>query len=320
VSPSAPDAAACAALARRHARTFALASRFLPPEKRRGAFAVYAFCRVADDLVDEPGARAAADVRHALGRHRAALVDALHGRARTPAFRELAWAVHRFGIPHAPLHELLDALRGDLEPAPVHSWDELRRYCEGAASTVGTMCAHVFGLPGDADARRRAERHARTLGVAMQLTNVLRDVGEDAARGRCYLPTADLASFGIERAEVLARAVRAHEPRWRAFMDGQIARARALYAEAEPGLALVPADARCCALVCARGYAAILAEIERADFDTFHVRARAGLPRKLAIAAAAWRESRRSAAPAPAPLPAPRRALAARTVIPGARS
>ncbi|MBV9880385.1 MAG: phytoene/squalene synthase family protein [Gemmatirosa sp.] len=293
------DAALCATLTRRHARTFALASRFLPAEKRRAAFAVYAFCRVADDIVDEPAARDPIAVLGALERHRDALLDALHGRACPPAFRELAWAARRFAIPPAPMHQLLDTLRADVDPQPIARWEQLARYCEGVASTVGTMCAHVFGLPSDPAARRRALVDARTLGVAMQLTNILRDVGEDATRGRCYLPDEDLAAFGIARDEVLARTIPSHDARWRALMAHEVARARSLYAAAEPGLTLIPADARCCALVCARGYAAILDAIERMNHDCLHARAHAGVATKLRIVVSAWQESRRmSATPA----------------------
>src|SRR5262249_55493935 len=152
-------------------------------------------------------------------------------------------------------------------------WAELSMYCGGVASTVGEMCAHVFGLPADADARGRALHHARTLGVALQLTNILRDVGEDAERGRCYLPTADLHAFDIPRRAVLDRTIAPADARWTALMRHEISRARTLYALAAPGLDLLAPDARCCASICARGYAEILRALERRRFDSLTGRA-----------------------------------------------
>ena len=288
------DAAVCAALARHHARTFALASRFLPAEKRRAAFAVYGFCRVADDIVDGPSASRDCDRGEALEKQRNALIAALNGRPDGPLFRELAWAVRRFGIPSTPFHALINALRSDLAPSEIATYSDLTRYCEGVASTVGEMCAYVFGMPCDSASRALALRHARTLGVALQLTNILRDVGEDAALGRCYLPSSDLAAFGIERHEILERTIRPGDGRWQRLMHHQIGRARALYAQAEPGLHLLDADARCCATICSRGYAAILEAIEVRAFDSLNGRARVGSTRKTWILVESWYRTRRS--------------------------
>ncbi len=290
------DSEYCASVTRQYARTFAFASRFLPPVQRRGAFAVYAFCRVADDLVDEPRASGAGRAEYGVEEHRRELVEAIDGRPRGPVFRELAWAIARFGIPTAPLFALLDAVSTDLAPRPMQSWDDLLGYCDGVASTVGEMCAHVFGLPEQPAARRCALRHARTLGVAMQLTNILRDVGEDAARGRCYIPADDLARFGLTREEVLDRRLRADDPRWRTLMVSMVGRARALYASAQPGLSLLPRETRVCATICARGYARILNALEGIDHDALTRRARVSTGVKAWIAFSAWRSNARPAA------------------------
>lgn len=290
------DEAFCATVTRQYARTFAIASRFLPPPERRGAFAIYAFCRVADDLVDEPGATRVQEPEHGVALHRAALVEALGGRPRGPVFRELAWAIRRFQLPTAPLFALLDAISTDLAPRPIQSWDDLLGYCDGVASTVGELCVHVFGLPESPMARRCALRHARTLGVAMQLTNILRDVGEDAARGRCYLPTEDLARFGITREEVLDRSIAADDPRWAKLMISMVRRARALYASAEPGLGLLPRETRVCATICAHGYARILNALEGIEHDALTRRASVSAGAKAWIAFSAWRASVRPAA------------------------
>lgn len=288
-------AAACAAVTRQHARTFYLASRFLSADKRRAAFAVYAFCRVADDLVDASPPGGVTHVAGALDRHRQHLCRALTGRAVDPMFRELQWAVDRFAIPHAPFHDLMAALTADLAPVDYEQWSDLASYCEGVASTVGVMCAHIFGVPRDAITRDLALADAQTLGVAMQLTNILRDVGDDAARGRCYFPAEDLESFGLTREEILQRAIDASDPRWRELMVFEIRRARALFAAAWPGLFLLDPDSRACAILCATGYESILGEIERRKYDSLRGRARVSARRKVRLAWQAWRLGRSGA-------------------------
>ncbi len=301
-----PDEAQCRRVVRAHARTFWLASHFLPPEKRRAAFALYAFCRIADDMVDVRIGERAADVSALLGGYRRRLDDALDGRPDGALFRELARAVRRHGVPASLLHELLDGVARDCGPVRFASWPDLARYCEGVASSVGEMCAHVFGVDGDGAPRQRALRYARTLGVAMQLTNVLRDVGEDARNGRCYLPDDDLAQFGLTRAEVLRGGLGADE-RWRALMAFQIGRARSLYEAALPGIALLAPDSRRCATACAVGYAGILGAIEAIDYDTFNQRARLGMMARARVLWTAWRAApgrpRLRSRLGPAPLP-----------------
>lgn len=292
------DARYCAELTRRHARTFSVASRFLSAEKRRGAFAIYAFCRVADDIVDDALPCDRERAREALDRHRQQFIAAQRGQPNGPLFRELSWAVHRFRIPTAPFHSLLDTLAGDLTPAEFTTWEELTRYCGGVASTVGEMCAHVFGLPARRVARADALAHARTLGVALQLTNILRDVGEDAGRNRCYLPAHDLADFQLSRAAVLRGAIDPADAPWRAFMRAYIERARSLYAQAAPGIAMLDADAQCCATMCSRGYAAILGAIERRGYDSLTGRARIGAARKALLMLHVWHTTRQSSAQA----------------------
>ena len=287
------DAAFCERLARTHARTFALASYLLPSAKRRAAFALYAFCRVADDMVDHATAGQESEVARALEAYRTQLEAALAGRPETPLFRELARVAAAHMIPAAALHELLDGVARDLVPVRYATWGDLARYCEGVASSVGEMCTHVFGVAGAAATRPAAVRHARTLGVAMQLTNILRDVGEDAAQGRCYLPLEDLETFGLGADAVLARAVRADDPRWRALMAFEVKRARALYDAALPGIALLAPDARACATACARGYAAILDVLERTGYDSIGVRARVPHWTRVGVLIDAWRTARR---------------------------
>ena len=283
------DARCCERILRSHSRTFYLASLFLPPEKRRGALALYSFCRLADDIVDDATIRggSAEDVRERLNVHLRGLNRAFHGRPDTPVFREVAWTVQHFGVPRAPLDELLDGVALDLDGCRYRSWRELERYCEGVASSVGEMCTYVWGVRGDASLKA-AVGYARTLGTAMQLTNILRDVGEDAHRHRCYLPEDELAAFGFSADDVLAGRVLERREAWTAFTRSQIDRAFALYAAAAPGIALLSADAQRCANACAVGYASILDAIARQDYDNVTRRASVGWLGRAGVLARAW--------------------------------
>ncbi len=284
------DALHCERVVRSHARTFTLASYFLPVDKRRAAFALYAFCRVADDMVDAAGESDTEIVARELADYERQLAAALAGRPRDAIFREIAWVVDRYRVPTSVLRELLAGVARDLRPTRYESWPELALYCEGVASTVGEMCTHVFGVSGGTPVRARALRYARTLGIAMQLTNILRDVGEDAGRGRCYLPEEDLATFGLTRHDILAGDGQlARDARWRALMAFEIKRARALYDAAIPGIALLAPDAQRCASACARGYAGILGAIEANGYDTVSARARLGHWARVGVLWDVWR-------------------------------
>ena len=264
-----------------------MASRLLPPEKRRGVFAIYAVCRTADDLVDvdADGPRDAA-----LRRFRDRTFQALGERSDMPILRELARAWHQFDVPDEALRELFDGLALDLVARSYETWADLEAYCQGVAGSVGEMCCAVFGVPAQLSERKPAAvTCARTLGVAMQLTNILRDVGEDARLGRCYLPNEELRQFGIDRESVLSGEVRRDWGAWRGMMRHQVTRARDLYAEAMPGIALLQRDAQRCAFACATGYSRILDAIERADYDTFSRRVSAS---RLTLFSVAWQSLR----------------------------
>ena len=288
------DAQVCQRIVREHARTFHLASVFLPRHKRRAAFALYAFCRVADDIVDRAdtarvsGAHADPDVIAALATHERKLQNALAGTPCDPVFRELDRVMRECGVPVSVLRELLDGVAMDLEPVRYDTWSELSRYCEGVAASVGEMCTYVFGVQGDAEVRKSALRYARTLGLAMQLTNILRDVGEDAQRGRCYLPVRDLEAHGLTPDDILSGTLVAADPRWQRFMTEQVARARALYEAALPGIPLLSPDAQRCARACAVGYAGILAAVERIGFDSLSRRARLGTSERVGVLLKVW--------------------------------
>lgn len=265
----------CNDLTRQHSKSFYMASGLLPAEKRRAVRALYAFCRVADDIVDGPSANAGAE----LNRWQKMTLSS-HPLNSEPV--AVAWADARreFGIPRLYAEQLLDGVRQDLRPVRYETFDELTVYAYGVASTVGLMSMHIIGYSG-----REAVPYAIKLGVALQLTNILRDVGEDLRNGRIYLPRAELRQFGLSE-EDLAQGV--IDERWRAFMRFQIERNRQLYAEALPGIAMLHHSGRLAIAAAAEFYAAILEDIEAHDYDVFTRRAHIGALEKLRRLPGLW--------------------------------
>ncbi len=274
----------CAAITRENSKTFYLASALLPLEKRRAARALYAFCRVTDNLVDAPGA-SVADRREALALWREL---ALNDNPPLDEPVALAWADTRarFHIPAGYAEQLIDGVAQDLEKTRYASFDELAAYAYGVASTVGLMAMHIVGF-----ASEKAIPYAIKLGVALQVTNILRDVAEDWANGRLYLPQDELEAFGLTEANIAAGQV---SERWRAFMQSQIARTHALYEEALPGIAHLNADGRFAITAAAQLYRAIMDEILGRDCDVFTRRAHLGMVGKLVRLPGIWWRSIRA--------------------------
>lgn len=262
--------AVCEAITADHSRSFYLASGLLPAEKRRAMRVLYAFCRTADNLadgdVDQPEARLL-ELRRAIAAQRVSSADAVL----------TAWSdIHaRYHIPLCYAGQLLDGVERDLVQWRYRTFEDLSIYCYGVASTVGLMSMHITGF-----SDQRAVPYAIKLGVALQLTNILRDVAEDWDSGRFYLPLDELAAFGLEEGDVAAARV---DERWRAFMRFQIARARRLYAQALPGIALLHPDGRFAVAAAAMLYRGILDDIEAHDFNVFNRRAHVTSARKLAL-------------------------------------
>ena len=259
------------------ARSFHFASRFLPPAKRRAVFALYDYCRHADNLVDRRGSRSRCEVLIQL-RELGHEVSSLHGGAPPGSERWLALAdtLRRYPVPLAPLLELLEGVALDLDRVQYPDYRSLHRYCRLVAGGVGLMLGPVLG----ATSSRFAELGIG-LGIAMQLTNVLRDVAEDLDAGRVYLPADELARFEVDR-RVLEqwRAT----PEFIALMRFQVARARALFDAADPVVDLFPRDgSRLTVRLMQRTYAGILDRIERQGYDVFRSRAYVSGPRKLMI-------------------------------------
>lgn len=272
------------------AKSFYFASRFLPLDKRRAVFALYDYCRHADNLVDARGDRSVEMVRADLATlgH---LVRAMHAGDAPNDRRWLALAdtLRRYDVPLAPLLDLLTGVAIDLDPVAIPDFATLHRYCRLVAGGVGLMLGPVLGAE-----PHRFREPGVGLGVAMQLTNVLRDIGEDLDSGRLYLPADELAHFGVSPATLRARRA---TPEFVAFMKFQVERARAHFDAADLVVGLFPADgSRLTVRLLQRTYAGILDEIERLEYDVFRARAYVPTPRKLLILGRAmWTELPRPA-------------------------
>ncbi len=273
------------------ARSFYFASRFLPDPKRRAVFAIYDYCRHADNLVDGRGSRPASLARQDLARL-AEQVRELHAGGPAPEYRWLALAdtLQRFEVPLAPLLELLDGVAEDLEPDAVADFATLYEYCRKVAGGVGLMLGPVLGASGG-----EFEAHGVDLGIAMQLTNVLRDVAEDLDEGRLYLPADELAAHGVSRADLERRVM---SPALRLFVIEQVRRARYYFSRGDAVVPLFPTDgSRLTVRLLQRTYAGILDRIEARNFDLFRGRASTSPGRKFLIMARAVLDERWSRTP-----------------------
>jgi phytoene synthase len=292
----------CDALTAKHSKTFYTASSLMPADKRRAVRALYAFCRISDDLVDcaDPRASTAERLTELQTWRRRALLDP----PSADDLPVLAWAdtMARHHIPVRYAHQLLDGVAKDIEKTRYADFDELAEYCYGVASTVGLMSMHIAGfdtpaqagVPTDARASHLATHaipYAVKLGVALQLTNILRDVGEDWRNGRVYLPQDELAAYGLTEADF--GGSQAVDGRWRALLSFQIARTRRLYAEALPGVDLLHRDGRFAIAAAAELYRGILEDIEAHDYQVFDRRAHLTKWGKLHRLPGIWWRARR---------------------------
>ncbi len=250
----------CAQLTRFHSKTFYMASGLLPEPKRQAARALYAFCRISDDLID-------CSVDDALANLQSWQEVILDKELSNEDAVALAWndARRNYKIPWKYAEQLMTGVAQDLSKTRYQTIEELTGYCYGVACTVGLMAMHIIGFSGN-----EAIPYAIRLGVALQMTNILRDVGDDWRTGRIYLPTQELEAFGLNE-ETIAEG-KVNQP-WREFMRFQIDRTRQLYQAALPGVALLDGDGRFAIASAAELYQAILADIESHDYDVFNRRA-----------------------------------------------
>jgi phytoene synthase len=259
----------------------------LPNEKRNAIIAVWDFCRAVDDAVDGPDGAAPDAMPSAeaaaceLARWRRELELVYSGGAPvTPQGQRLQPFVPLFNLPRASFEDLIDGVEMDVGQRRYGTYAELHQYCLRVASAVGLICLEIFGY-----SNPRAREYGLHLGVALQLTNIIRDVCVDAAQGRVYLPQEDLDRFGVTEARIMESRL---DDRMRALLRFQCQRARSFYDKAHA--ALPPEDARrlVAAEIMGAIYFAILERIEAADYDVFAAVIRVPRPRRAVIAAATW--------------------------------
>ena len=259
----------CRAVAKARARNFYYSFVLLPPAKKNAMCAMYAFMRYCDDLSDEPGAS-----RSAIDRWRVALNEALSGRPDSnptwPAFLD---SVSRYGIPYQYFFDMIEGVASDLEPRVIENFADLYSYCYRVASVVGLTTIHILGFTSP-----EALPFAEKCGIAFQLTNILRDIREDAALGRVYLPLEDLRRFGVT-AEDLKSARRTES--FGRLMEFEIARARCYYRESSPLLRLIEPESRPSLWALIEIYSRLLGHIDASPYDVLGRRISLSAPEKL---------------------------------------
>jgi phytoene synthase len=277
----------CRALTRYHAKTFYLSTRFLPNEKQRSIFSIYSLCRYMDDLIDESfdlnknRSIQEKDLSTIILTFKTKLNVAYDsGIGDSPILTAFADTLKNYHIPKEYPLELLEGVCMDLNKNRYETFEELYTYSYKVASIVGLMTSEVFGYD-DVDAKK----HAIDLGIAMQLTNILRDVGEDLHRNRIYLPKEDLERFKISENDLFENTL---DDRFTALMQFQIERARGYYDSADKGIPLLEADSRLPVYLARHNYSRILDRIEDNKYQVFTQRAHLSTSEKLAIIPKAW--------------------------------
>ncbi|HEY7945189.1 MAG: presqualene diphosphate synthase HpnD [Burkholderiales bacterium] len=268
-----PDAY-CEQKAAQSGSSFYHSFRFLPGPRRRAITALYAFCREVDDVVDDTSDAGVARIKLAWWRNEVAAI--FGGAPQHPVAQALKQVVAGFPLREAQLQQVIDGMAMDLEQQRYLDFAMLERYCDLVAGAVGLMSAEIFGY---ADPATRS--YARDLGIAFQLTNIIRDVGEDARRGRIYLPQDELDRFGVTAADILSAR---DTPGFRLLLRFQVARARAIYARALSALPAVDRRAQRPGLIMAAIYRALLKAIEGEDFRVLDRRVALSPLRKAWIA------------------------------------
>jgi phytoene synthase len=271
----------CRKLNAQHGRTFFLATALLPSDQRPHVHALYGFARYADDLVDRPLPGRPPAAR--LAELRNDVEEALTGRdAGHPVVRALADTVRKFEIEHSYVYDFLDSMATDLVVSRYPTFTDLRRYMWGSAAVIGLQLLPILGVDG---AREDAERYAADLGIAFQLTNFIRDIGEDFRRGRIYLPEESLIAHGVKD-EMLSEPTACTEVR--SLVAAEVGRARTFYQRAEPGIALLAKTARDCVRTAYTLYGDILVQVERCDYDVLRRRAVVPIRRRAQVGVAGY--------------------------------
>jgi phytoene synthase len=275
----------CKRLNSLHGKTYYLATLLLPKAKRPHVHALYGFARYADEIVDDLGSTLSPqEKRDALQRWSEQLLqDIAHGRSHDHIGRALVDTVRRFDIPIAYFEAFLHSMSMDLSVAEYETYEDLMEYVYGSAAVIGLQMVHVLGtLEGK---KSEALIPAEKLGIAFQLANFIRDVGEDLERGRVYLPMNELKAHCVTRAMLENRKL---TPQIIEALKFQIKRVRALQAEANAGINLLSPDARPCIRAASELYCGIVDEVEKIDYNIFEKRAKTSTMRRASVAFPAW--------------------------------
>ncbi|XP_031262932.1 phytoene synthase 2, chloroplastic-like [Pistacia vera] len=268
----------CGEVCAEYAKTFYLGTLLMTPERRRAIWAIYVWCRRTDELVDGPNASHITPT--ALDRWESRLEDLFQGRPFDMLDAALSDTVAKFPVDIQPFRDMIEGMRMDLKKSSYKTFDELYLYCYYVAGTVGLMSVPVMGIAPESQATTESVYNAAlALGIANQLTNILRDVGEDARRGRVYLPQDELAQAGLSDEDILAGKV---TEKWRNFMKNQIKRARMFFDAAEKGVTELSEASRWPVWASLLLYRQILDEIEANDYNNFTRRAYVSKVKKIA--------------------------------------
>ena len=272
----------CQAITKASSTNFYYAFLTLPSQKRYAIYATYAFCRMCDDIVDDPARRTTAESD--LADLRRQLQDTYDAQPKGPVWTALADAQQRYGIPMSHFSDVIDGCEMDLTKNSYETFEELVQYCRRVASAPGLICIEVFGYTGP-----RAVEHAIDLGIAMQLTNIIRDVAEDARDGRVYLPQEELQKFGYSVSDLMAGTVNGP---FKDLMKFQIERAHRYFESGARLFPLLDRRSRACPRTMSSVYRRLLGRIEAADYDVFSERISLSRTAKAALAAKLWIQSR----------------------------
>eukprot|EP00262_Sarcandra_glabra_P004849 TRINITY_DN1608_c0_g1_i1.p1 TRINITY_DN1608_c0_g1~~TRINITY_DN1608_c0_g1_i1.p1 ORF type:complete len:421 (-),score=50.60 TRINITY_DN1608_c0_g1_i1:171-1433(-) len=277
----------CGEICAEYAKTFYLGTLLMTPERQRAIWAIYVWCRRTDELVDGPNASHITPT--ALDGWDSRLEDLFRGQPYDMLDAALSDTVSKFPIDIQPFRDMIEGMRMDLKKSRYKNFDELYLYCYYVAGTVGLMSVPVMGIPPDSPATIESVYSAAlALGIANQLTNILRDVGEDARRGRIYLPQDELAQAGLSDEDIFAGKV---TERWRSFMKSQIKRARMFFRKAEKGVTELNPASRWPVWASLLLYQQILDEIEANDYDNFTKRAYVSKAKKIVALPLAYARS-----------------------------
>ncbi|MFP6567221.1 MAG: phytoene/squalene synthase family protein [Dehalococcoidia bacterium] len=275
----------CQRVARKQAKNFYYAFRTLPTPKRRAIYATYAFCRMCDDIADEDmpideKRRQFSETRNLLTESLRRTGSEVGNDALPPEFAALSDATAAFGIPHHYYTQVIEGVESDLVKTRFENFEELKAYCYQVASVVGLICIEVFGYEDEA-----AREYAIDMGIAMQLTNILRDIKEDAERDRIYIPLDEMARFGYSEDDLKQGII---DERFRSLMALQVNRARDYYQRSQKLFPLIDAGARACPKVLHLAYRSILDRIDAQGYDVFSQRIGLSTFEKLMITGRLW--------------------------------